>query len=136
MRTILCLLLLTATPAQPEGTHLTGNWERGLQMISETEEDLAQEANIDSEYEFDRFKLKLTHPFSEGVTGSLEYVQDNKNFRAYDTYDNLGRHINTALTLPLADGWKLKLSNRTWWKEYALCPNKDSLAIVTGALLT
>lgn len=133
---ILALLLVPALPAWPAGTHLTGNWERGLQMISETEEDLAQEANIDSEYEFDRFKLKLTHPFAENLVGSLEYVQENKNFRAYDTYDNLGRHINSALTLPLADGWKLKISNRTWWKDYAFTPNKNSLAVVTGALLT
>ena len=129
-------LLLSAAPAHPEGTHITGNWERGLQMISEDEEDLAQEANIDSEFIFDRIKLGLTHPFGAGVSGSLEYIQENKDFRAYDIYDNLGRHINTALTFPLADGWKLKLSNRTWWKDYALRPNKNNFSVVTGALLT
>ncbi|HNW93414.1 MAG TPA: hypothetical protein PKM88_10945 [bacterium] len=127
---------LTAQSATASGTRLSGDWERGLQMISETDEELAQEANIDSEYLFDRFKLKLTHPFAAGVEGSVEYVQENKDFRAYDTYDNIGRHVNTALTLPVADGWKLKLSNRTWWKAYGFLPNKDSLAVVSGALLT
>lgn len=129
-------LLLSAAPARPEGTHFTGNWERGLQMISEDEEELALEANIDSEFLFDRFKLGLSHPFGAGVVGTLDYIQVNKDFRAYDTYDNLGRQVNTALTFPLADGWKLKLSNRAWWTDFALRPNKNNFSVVTGALLT
>ncbi len=117
-------------------TRLSGNWERGLQMLSEEQEDIAQEADIDSEFLFDRFKLKFTHPFTDNLTSTLEYVHENKDFTAYDTYDNMAQHINTSLSFPVAEGWLLKLSNRTWWKDYQLLPQKDNFSVVSGALLT
>lgn len=141
MKTILAALaaglLLGLVPAPAAGaTKLSGDWERGWQLISEEDESLAEDAELDSEYLYDRGSLRLGHQFPGKIDGVLEYIHEQKDYAAIDRYDNTGNRIHGAVTFPLGEGWKLKLSDRYWWKEYPLVPNKRSAANVAGGLLT